>query len=920
MKNNELRDWVVFYKTNGFSFFPCRYRSKRPKIEWSEFRERKPTEEEIGEWLKNPTNIAVVCGEISGNLLVIDFESEDAYEEFMKSSPIPLEETFTVRTYRGYHIYIRTPKPVRGGKKSEDIDVRGEGQYVLAPPSVHPEGVTYELISDCEVRKLSESEWKKLRIYLKKRGIELEEVRGSEKNLERGELDGEAKRVIDLLERYELYKEGYRDRLLYPYQTALFKMGYSLERVKQLTEHIARHFDDDVKERVRQAEYQYKYFKEGKNVAGWSKVEEVVAELKGRDEARRILNEWMAIHSYHWVLLPPKSSGKHQVSIDEDGCILIDGKRFYSLEEVEDESLRDAVRSFVQGIWSGEGWIEFIGRTLDRMIVRDENLKWALLLTCASTYVRDPDSKSTPLNLLVLGDSSTGKSYNATSVSSLFPERDVIKIAGASKKSWFYNFDYHENGTPVTDFTRKIVILLEHDKEILETIKPLLSHDDKEMVYQTVTKSGKGNRGLRVLLRGWPAFVFCTANGRYGEEIVNRCLTVSPESDPEKIGAVLDWDTKREIERLGTVPGEILKTFFLSVRGKRYRVFIPFIDQIQKQLQPFTNNPRIMRDYKKLKGLTRAAALLNVYRRRIVRDSNGDEWIIAEPEDYYLAYEIFRKSLRTTLSGLSEHIIEWYERVFKSLAERKDIIYVEDLVEETLRVQGKKLSRITLRLRRIEPLVEAGWIEKIPDEHDRRRVFYRDLGPSIPELEEVRIEQYDEEDALYKKFGENIHVLNCNQFFTEKSSLDFSRPKEEKIEYKASDHYNGVESSNPHDHADHISKPNVCVRSQPPLNQKNSSLKNLVKNTYKSSTCIVLKTDPVIKALYNMERGMKPKLPKRVLERLERLGLVEEGKLTAKGRATLRHYCSFALPKQRRKNPWLALSLVHDIYVLANIN
>jgi len=838
----------------------------------------------------------------------------------LESSPIPLEETFTVRTYRGYHVYIRTPKPVRGGKKSGDIDVRGEGQYVLAPPSVHPEGVTYELISDREVRKLSEDEWKKLRIYLKRRGIELEEVRKNEKSLERSELDGEAKRVIDLLERHELYKEGYRDKLLYPYQTALFKMGYSLERVKQLTEHIARYFEDDVKERVRQAEYQYKYFKEGKNVAGWSKVEEVIAELRGEDEAKRILNEWMAIHSYHWVLLPPTSSGKHQVSIDEDGCILIDGSRFYSLEEIEDEALRNAVRSFVQSIWLGEEWIEFVRRTLDRMIVRDENLKWALLLTCASTYVHDPDSRTTPLNLLVLGDSSTGKSYNATSVSSLFPKEDVIKIAGASKKSWFYNFDYYEDETPVIDFTHKVVILLEHDEEILEAIKPLLSHDDKEMVYQTVTKSGKGNRGLRVLLRGWPAFAFCTASGKYSEEIINRCLTVSPESDPKKIRTVLDWETRRERERVGSVPKEILKTFFLSVRGKRYRVLIPFINQIKSQLQPFANNPRVMRDYKKLRGLTRAAALLNVYRRKIVRDRNGEEWIVAEPEDYYLAYEIYKKSLRTTLSGLSEHVIEWYEKVFKPLTERKDIIYIEDLVEETLRVQGKRLSRSTLRHRRIDPLVEAGWVEKIPDEHDRRRVFYRDLGPSIPELERVRIEPYDEEVILRKKFGENIHVFNCDQFSTEKSSLNFSCSKEEKIEHKTPDHYNGVEGSNHHYHDAHISKPNVCTRSQPPLNPKNSPPKKLVENTHKSNTCIVLKTDPVIKALHDMERGIEPRLPKRVLEGLERLGLIKEGKLTAEGRATLRRYCSFALPKQRRKNPWLALSLVHDIYVLANIN
>src|SRR5262249_18196010 len=50
------------------------------------------------------------------------------------------------------HVYFRSPeKPVRSSasKIAPGIDVRGDGGYVLAPPSVHPSGRRYEWSVDC---------------------------------------------------------------------------------------------------------------------------------------------------------------------------------------------------------------------------------------------------------------------------------------------------------------------------------------------------------------------------------------------------------------------------------------------------------------------------------------------------------------------------------------------------------------------------------------------------------------------------------------------------------------------------------------------------------------------------------------------------------------------------------------------------
>jgi DNA-binding transcriptional ArsR family regulator len=92
-------------------------------------------------WSRWPeTNIGIPTGERSG-LLVLDiddhgFTSLDALEE--EHGPLP--ETLTVRTGGGgMHLYLKYP-PGSGirnsaGKVGLGLDVRGEGGYVVAPPS-----------------------------------------------------------------------------------------------------------------------------------------------------------------------------------------------------------------------------------------------------------------------------------------------------------------------------------------------------------------------------------------------------------------------------------------------------------------------------------------------------------------------------------------------------------------------------------------------------------------------------------------------------------------------------------------------------------------------------------------------------------------------------------------------------------------
>ena len=73
-----------------------------------------------------------------------------------------LPNTLSVTTGRGNHIYFRWPEgqPIRNsaGKLAEGLDIRGEGGYVVIPPSVHPNGEPYAY-GDPGERLLDAPEW-----------------------------------------------------------------------------------------------------------------------------------------------------------------------------------------------------------------------------------------------------------------------------------------------------------------------------------------------------------------------------------------------------------------------------------------------------------------------------------------------------------------------------------------------------------------------------------------------------------------------------------------------------------------------------------------------------------------------------------------------------------------------------------------
>jgi hypothetical protein len=137
-------DAALAYHQAGLCVIPLN--GKHPALgSWKQYQEQRPTEADIRRWAGEGLlqNLGIVCGAVSGNLIVLDFDGLAAYAAFATLFPA-LAQSYTVATGsgQGKHVYINVdnlPPTTRAlDTPIGHIELRSDGTYVAAPPSLHP--------------------------------------------------------------------------------------------------------------------------------------------------------------------------------------------------------------------------------------------------------------------------------------------------------------------------------------------------------------------------------------------------------------------------------------------------------------------------------------------------------------------------------------------------------------------------------------------------------------------------------------------------------------------------------------------------------------------------------------------------------------------------------------------------------------
>lgn len=379
--------------------------------------------------------------------------------------------------------------------------------------------------------------------------------------------------------------------------------------------------------------------------------------------------------------------------------------------------------------------------TLGLTIKQDEENKIVTFLCELSAY-----TENAQFNISYNAPSSTGKSYIPLEISNLFPSEDVMKLGNCSPTAFFHEqgeYDKDKN-TITVDLSRKVIIFLDQPHTaLLERLRSLLSHDEKEMHSKITDKNQKGgNRTKTVIIKGFPSVIFCTAGLTINEQEATRFLLLSPEVNHEKIRQGILESIKKEADAesykdwLDENPErKLLKERIRAIKLEGIREIR--IASHQKVIDGFFSEhkvlkPRHQRDIKRLSSLIKSLAVINLW----WREKSGTT-ITANEDDIEQAFKIWDAISVSQELNLPPYIYNLYQEVILKAWNDKNSNRSEGFVEITgalglsrqellqkhFEVYGRMLDTNQLRQQILPMLETAGLIVQEADPNDKRKML-----------------------------------------------------------------------------------------------------------------------------------------------------------------------------------------------------
>jgi len=385
--------------------------------------------------------------------------------------------------------------------------------------------------------------------------------------------------------------------------------------------------------------------------------------------------------------------------------------------------------------------IEELQRILDTTIKSDTANKTITFLAMLLTY-----TDCEQLNIGFLAESSTGKSYIPLEVSWYFPSEDVIKLGYASPTAFFHDwgriqtfesFEGQKEAKIFVDLANKILIFLDMPHPgLLERLRPLLSHDEREIEVRITDRTQKfGLKTKTVVVRGFPTVIFCSANEGLNEQEQTRMLLLSPEKTQEKLWEALLLKLEKEGDRqsfcrfMESEPSRVfLRARVQAIKSAGVK-FIVIPEDLRKEiLKRFMQGrkwlqPRHLRDVSRLLGLIKAHALLNLWHR----ERQGDT-IIVNAEDVEAGFKLYEVIAEANELGLAPELLE----VYKAIEEdgKEDGYTIAEFQRLYLQVFHKPIGYDKAR-KMLANLASVGLLTEDVDSKDKRRVRYLRVGVQV---------------------------------------------------------------------------------------------------------------------------------------------------------------------------------------------
>lgn len=622
-----IKPFLDLYSELGFAVLPAIYGEKRPSVEWKKYQEKGPTKKKVKEWFKDKKeqNIAILCGVPSANLVVLDFDDISVYPKLFETQALE-KETLVGKTGSGKrHVYLRSNKPVASFRIPQlKLEVRSDGNVVIAPPSKHPSGGFYEFVNK-DIKKimvvtdLLNAIWAKV----EKLGVRTPKDLFTEDLIERGEQPYEGPDPPCIVTLSKGVEQGVRN------EAAIRLLSYWLK------------FKQDVDP-----------VKAWKRLKKWNELNKPPL---SNEELKAILESVKKLDRSYGCRV-------NQAWCKLDQCALLRNKVLRKEAEEEAEKILlapnvlDALKPHLDNVSAGE----------------DDNKKLEFTLDLSKKQ-EDPALKQI---VLFKSEPGAGKTH-LMKIANAFKTKSVGRFTA-------HALDY----TNLQDYEiLKLKELGGMDQEFqgVSTIK-FLSADDKGYTIEATERDEKGRFTTKTYRVPPITIVTSTTRVDLDPQFVRRAWILNPDESKEQTERIRKWKSKLEREKSLVALGLLKETSFnhsmrvLKAVVKKLEpcsVILPFPEALTEILG--VEKLRLRGDYDKFFALVKLYGFLHQRTLPVIEGSNGHKAILVLPQHAFEALKIAEKpyvTMTTELEARTRKLVEKLEEM--NIAEKGETISIDD--------------------------------------------------------------------------------------------------------------------------------------------------------------------------------------------------------------------------------------------------
>jgi hypothetical protein len=490
------------------------------------------------------------------------------------------------------------------------------------------------------------------------------------------------------------------------------------------------------------------------------------------------------------------------------------------IKEVEEEIKLQLLQS---KIIPDKDYAEFVIKVVKKTVKQEDSLIRQIFYTSLSAYTNDP------INLGIIAPTSEGKTYPVIETLKHFPKEDVWLIGSMSTKLLVRQkgtlvdennellkpkikelreriedntqdkiekqeleeqlSELYENARSLIDLQDKILVFLEPPQhDLWNLLKPILSHDAEEIEFPYVDKTEKkGLQPKRVIVRGWPACIFCSArdesNWPVWPEIQSRFLITSPNMNPIKYQEsniliaqrkglptlvqqriiISDEDVELAKKCVVYLKHEINKLSSASKAGHN-PVWIPF-NQVLAEVLPAEKGTDT-RTTKRIFSLLQIIPLAKAHlRHKLIL--GPETLVIAALEDLGEVLHITQN-----ISGMPAYKLKFLKEIFLPLyksksepdkgeegkEEKRIAVTTKQLCDYFKEQEGKIVTTNNLKKTYLDELLNNGYIDEEDSVIDKRQKIYYPLI-------EFPIERQEEGEKEESKIKNCLTLGRVDNFF-----------------------------------------------------------------------------------------------------------------------------------------------------------